>query len=394
MNGARNPPVLSLLHIHPVRIDGTAMFARALSIQLGAHGFRSVLCFPSAPVPAVHDFLAAPNVTIEAEPAVFETGLIGSMRGFLALLHRHRPVIVHLHFMGFISPLPWLARSCGVERFFFTDHASRPEALPTKPLSRWMRLAKSAVHHPVDRVVVVSHYVLRSQLAAGHLPVSRFQLIYNGIDLDRVAAAARTPRFFRARFGIAEDRVLVTQVSWLIEEKGISDFVEAARLVLTAYPQAHFCIVGTGPTLSEQRKAVAAAGLESHFTFTGQLDDPFFDGVFSASDIICQPSRWEEAFCWVIGEAMAFGRPVVATRVGGIPEIIRDLVTGFLVERRDPAGLSRRLIDLVSDPALRARIGAAGRKEVAERFALDRKIHEHLVLYGLVPDEPMKDAAL
>jgi len=383
MSGVLPPAVLSLFHIHPVRIDGTAMFARALSIELGLLGFRSVLCFPSPPIPAVRDFLEAPNVTILAQPAVFDACLIPSGRSFLGLVRRHRPAVVHLHFMGSVSPLPWLARAWGVERFFFTDHESRPEVARATQPPTWKRLARTAIQHPVDRFVVVSDYVLRSQLATGHLPVTRLQLIYNGIDIERVSAAARAAGGFRSRFGIPEDRVLITQVSWLIEEKGVADLIEAAKLVLGTCPKAHFCIAGTGPCLSEQIRMVAASGLDSHFTFTGQLADPFFEGVFSASDIICQPSRWQEAFGWVIGEAMAFRKPVVATRVGGIPEIVRDAVTGFLVERRNPADLSRRLIELASDPGLRNQMGAAGCKEVKERFSLDRKIHEHLVLYGL-----------
>jgi glycosyltransferase involved in cell wall biosynthesis len=125
--------------------------------------------------------------------------------------------------------------------------------------------------------------------------------------------------------------------------------------------------------------------MESRFTFAGQSADPFFDGVFSASDIVCQPSRWQEAFGWVIGEAMAFRKPVVATRVGGIPEIVREDVTGFLVARRNSLDLSRRLIELVSSAGLRERMGSAGFNEVTERFSLDRKVSEHMDLYGLVP---------
>jgi len=385
MSSAKPGAVLSLIHMHPDRIDGTAMFARSLSTALGSVGVRSLLCFPSPPQPAVREFLTLPNVEILAEPLIFGSGFLASGYRFLRLIRQYRPAIAHLHFMGLVSLLPWLARGCGVEKVFFTDHGSRSETGDGTPSPRWKRLAKGAMNLPIDQLVSVSVYVLRSHLAVRDLPASRLRLIYNGIDLQRAQAAAQTPQTFRLRFGIPRDRILITQVSWLIEEKGVSDFVDAAKLVLAECPHVHFCIVGAGPRLADLTSAVAAAGMESHFTLAGQSADPFFDGVFSASDIICQPSRWQEAFGWVIGEAMAFGKPVLATRVGGIAEIVREHVTGFLVARRDSVELSRRLIELVSSPELRGRMGLAGFKEVSERFSLDRKVGEHLDLYGLVP---------
>jgi len=385
MSCAKPGAVLSLFHLHPVRIDGTAMFARSLSIALGSAGVGSLLCFPSPPQPAVREFLAHPNVTIEAEPAVFDAGFLAPGYRFLRLIRQYRPAIVHLHFMSLVSPLPWLARGCGVDKVFFTDHGSRSETGNEASSSRWKQLAKEAMNRPIDQFVCVSGHVLQSHLSARHVPAARLRLIYNGIDLERAQVAAHTPQAFRLRFGIPPDSILITQVSWLIEEKGVADFVDAAKLVLAACPHVHFCIVGAGPRLAELTSAVASAGMESRFTFAGQSVDPFFDGVFSASDIICQPSRWQEAFGWVIGEAMAFGKPVVATRVGGIPEIVREHVTGFLVARRDSVDLSRRLIELVSSPGLRERMGTAGFNEVTERFSLDRKVSEHLDLYGLVP---------
>jgi glycosyltransferase involved in cell wall biosynthesis len=387
MTGTPGSTVLSMCHIDPSRIDGTAMFARALSAELRPRGFASVFCFPSEPAAGVRDFLKASDVTVHVEPAVFDGRVTHSARRFLQLLRRYQPSIVHLHFMGFMSPLPWLARLHGVEKFFFTDHGSRPEGARPTPPPAWKMMAKAIVRHPVDRVIAPSDYVLRFQLAMRNLPATRLRLIYNGIDVERAARASLAPSSFRARFGIPENRVVVTQISWLIEEKGISDFVAAASMVHAVCPQTHFCMAGAGPRLEDQRRAVAAAGLSSRFTFTGPLTDPFFEGVFGASDIICQPSRWEEAFGWVIGEAMAFGKPVVATRVGGIPEVIHDQVTGFLVPRRDCGELSRRIIELASNPALRERMGAAGYREIAQRFPLSRTVNEHLKLYGIVPEQ-------
>jgi glycosyltransferase involved in cell wall biosynthesis len=80
-------------------------------------------------------------------------------------------------------------------------------------------------------------------------------------------------------------------------------------------------------------KDAEAMGLAAHITWTGLVQDPFAEGVYDVADIVCQLSEWEELFGWMIAEAMAYKKPIVATRVGGIPELVEDGVTGFLVER-------------------------------------------------------------
>jgi len=105
------------------------------------------------------------------------------------------------------------------------------------------------------------------------------------------------------------------------------------------------------------------------------------EGVFSATDISCQASRWEEAFGLVLAEAMAFGKPIVATRVGGIPEVVDDGVTGFLVARGDTAALAEKFVMLARDPDLRQRLGRAGRRRAEGEFNLGRNVDLMIDLY-------------
>src|SRR5437016_14322187 len=113
-------------------------------------------------------------------------------------------------------------------------------------------------------------------------------------------------------------------------------------------------------------------GIDDQITWTGMIDDPFGEGVFHAADVVCQFSRWEEVFGWMIAEAMAHGKPVVATSVGGIPELIADGVSGHLVKRGDAIRMSERVLALLSECQLRARMGDAGREIVLEKFDLKR----------------------
>ena len=98
---------------------------------------------------------------------------------------------------------------------------------------------------------------------------------------------------------------------------------------------------------------------------------------------MCQVSRWEEVFGWVIAEAMAYRCPVIATRVGGIPELVTDEESGCLIERGDVEELSRKLLALLDDPVRRRSMGIAGRQKVDAKFNLRKNVTQVLEAYGI-----------
>jgi glycosyltransferase involved in cell wall biosynthesis len=98
---------------------------------------------------------------------------------------------------------------------------------------------------------------------------------------------------------------------------------------------------------------------------------------------VCQFSRWEEVFGWMIAEAMAHGKPVVATRVGGIPELVTDGVNGYLVARGDSEAMSDRILKMLSDPKMRGQMGASGREVVAGKFDLRKNVAQLIESYGI-----------
>ena len=208
-------------------------------------------------------------------------------------------------------------------------------------------------------------------------------MIYNGVDLSRVKFDPQRAVDFRRRYSIPPGRAIVTQVSWMIPEKGISDFLEMARLVVEGNRNVQFVLVGEGMERTRYMKDAKAMGIAEHVTRTGMVVDPFGEGVFEAADIVCQFSRWEEVFGWVIAEAMAHRKPLVATRVGGIPELIEDGVSGFLVSRGDTHAMSERVLELLSDPELRNSFGAAGQRRAHEKFDLAKNVSQLISSYGL-----------
>ena len=374
--------VVSVFGLTPHRIGSGEAYARELSEQLAQRGWKSVLCFAATPPDHVREYLQAPNVSFEAIPNVWQTNR-ETTSALYSILKRHRPRILHLQYTGFISTFPWLARIAGVEKVYFTDQGSPPEDYRAATSPLWKRAATRIINHPLTGVVSVSQFVYKTFTARGLLPDDRFHLIYNSVDIANAQRGQASGSEFRERFKIPADALVVTQVSWLIPEKGIADFLVAAKDVVAAEPRAHFVLAGGGSQAKTFEQQAASLGISSSVTFTGVVSNPLAEGLFAASDVVCQMSRWQEAFGYVIAEAMATGKPMVGTRVGGIPELIEDGKTGFIVDRRDTKAMAEKIIELLRDPELRRRMGDAGRLAAAEKFNHKTNCIQLLELYGI-----------
>lgn len=213
-------------------------------------------------------------------------------------------------------------------------------------------------------VVAVSESLRRELLAAGLSP-DRLWVIPNGIDVGRFAegAEARASEW-RRRVATPLAPVILT-VGRLDRQKGLEHFVRSAAQIHQVTPQAHFWIAGEGVQRTALEAQIRRLGLESVVTLLGHQHD--IPAIMAASDVFVLPSLGE-SFGNVLLEAMALGKPVVATRVGGTPEIVHDGETGWLVPPRQPADLARATLRILKDPDLGARVGAQGRAFVASRF--------------------------
>ncbi|MEN6535176.1 MAG: glycosyltransferase family 4 protein [Bryobacteraceae bacterium] len=371
--------VMSVFGLDPIRIGGVETYARELSVQLATRGWKSVLCFQSAPPEPVRRFLQLENVQVEVTPDVWRPNWQVTRR-VGQVLRRYRPKIVHLNFTGFLSPYAWLAKLSGVERVLFTDRTSNPEGYKAVRARLLKRLATRLISAPVDFVINPSDYGRRCWLARDLFPAERLVRIHNSVDFRR---NVKPEASFRRRFGIPENRTLVVQVSWIRPEKGIHDLLSAARLVVDRNPNVHFAIVGDGPYRKRYMELTTRMGLPDNVTWTGRLIDPVGEGVYEAADIACQTSRWEELFGFVIAEAMAFEKPVIGTRVGGIPDLIDDGKTGFIVPRGDQRAIANRILNLVEDRDLRNAMGRAARKSAEAQFDIEKNVAEVLRLYNL-----------
>ena len=228
----------------------------------------------------------------------------------------------------------------------------------------------------LDRILAVSEYVKRALLRAGLDAAEKIEVLHNAIDLKRwdTRATAGGPSL-REELGLPADRPLVGLVGRLDRVKGQRDFLVAAEIVARADPSVMFLLVGVIPPASRwapfadyfrEIEALARVPvLRGRVTMCGWRGD--LPRVMEALDILVQPSL-RETFGRTLIEAMACRRPVIATRVGGMPEIVVDGETGLLVPPKDPAALAAAILELTGDREWRRAMGEAGRGRVEEHF--------------------------
>lgn len=223
----------------------------------------------------------------------------------------------------------------------------------------------------VDGVIGVSQGILDIYRRSGLLErVGRVHAIYN-IPPAAVPPPPREIEALRDRLGLGGRRV-VLYVGKFSPGKGTADLVAAAGDVAREFPDARFLFVGEGE--------LDAAG--PHVRRLGPLPNRDVLALYPLADVVVVPSVIPDALSRVILEALAAGRPVVATRVGGTPELVIDGKTGLLVERSAPAELARAIASLLRDEALRATLGAGARRHVTERFGADDSVDRLLAVYA------------
>ena len=229
-----------------------------------------------------------------------------------------------------------------------------------------------------DRVIACSEAVRTWEIETMGQPPAKVTTLRNAI-VPPVEPSDADRRSARAALGASPDDLLVGTLGRLYEpKKGLSIFVDAAAAVLARVPRARFVLVGDGPARADLEARAARAGLGDRLRFAGERRD--VARLLPAYDLFVQPSLWE-GFGLTLVEAMAVGLPVVATRVGGIPEIVRDGRDGILVPPGDAAALARAIADLLDDPARRSAFAAEGRHRARTEFHIDRLVAETAALY-------------
>ena len=200
-------------------------------------------------------------------------------------------------------------------------------------------------------------------------PDHKIQIIHNGVD--PAAFDVNTDRGVLAEFGFTEGDPVVGILAALRPEKDHVTFLRAARIVIDEMPRARFLIIGDGATRPQLEALCSDLRITPNIHFAGARGD--VARLLCAIDVFALTSA-TECFPIAVLEAMACARPTVCTAVGGIPEMVNDGETGYLVPPKDSQQLAARLVSLLSDPQTARRMGRAGRDRVEAEFNLDRSV--------------------
>ncbi len=279
------------------------------------------------------------------------------------------------------------------------DHRSNLIAYLATRLRRTLQVA--TLHQPLRRYWWIRHWELVDERVVSRfarvLPVAeavraefvgkfpqvaeRTITILNGVDTTRFTLDA-SPGNIRREFGIPPDAVLCVTVGRLMEDKNLPCLLDAARRVLDRRRDVYWLLAGSGPAEAELRARSAALGLNDHVLFAGFRSE--VPAIMATADMLVVSSV-SEGCCVAILEAMACGRPVVATRVGGTPEIVEDGQTGLIVEPRRADQLAEAMLVLAGAPQHRSALGQAGARRARELFSVERMVRRIEEVYtGLI----------
>jgi glycosyltransferase involved in cell wall biosynthesis len=334
---------------------------------LKVHQRNLILCFEDAPSAVVRDYLLAPgNVTIEVLPKQAALDRANA-EGFYRLLRKYRPEAILYSLGGVVRWWPLLARLNGVKRILYYDQTSRPKSAAGYQASVMVKM----IVKPLTQSICATEFIKRCSDREGIVPPSKSRVIYSAVETTREYGDGAE---FRRRYGIPEDRFIVLKVSWLVPEKGIDVALLAAKEALAQRKDLHFVFCGDGKDRETYQRTAVELGIADHVTWTGQMENLSASGAFRAADLQIQCSQWQEAFCLAVAEGMSAGLPIIASRIGGLPELVADGVNGLLFEPQDYVALANSIVKLVEDEPLRSAMGREGRKRVVEQHDLTRNV--------------------
>jgi glycosyltransferase involved in cell wall biosynthesis len=378
-NAARTPGdsrvhVLTLVD-HLGTTGGAERLALDIATRLSAARYRSTLCATRIAPPTMLNEDESQGVRMLREAGAGFLPLHRRSRGDLSpwrklvrYLRRERVAVLHAHMFGSNAWGTVLGRLARVPVIVAHEHTWSFEGEPVRKL-----VDREVIGRFSDAFLAVSQEDRRKMIEIERVPARRIRFLPNGIQ-----AREPTPgRDVRAELGL-DTGPLVGAVGALRPQKGYDVLIEAALLLRRTHPRLRLLIAGEGPDRPRLEELIARLAASETVTLLGRrMDVP---DVLAALDVAVSASNYEGSPLAVM-EYMEAGLPIVATRVGGVPDLIDDGVHGLLVEPGDPAALARAVEELLADPARGAALGERARERRRREFDLDVMVASVEALY-------------
>lgn len=368
--------MIRVLHII-TRLDvgGSAENTIISATRMPSGEFESVLIAgrTADPIPRLGETLHEAGVAFfEAPSLVRSVRLMSDCRALWQvsrLIRKVRPDIVHAHSSkaGFIGRLA--AKLAGVQHIVYTPHGHVFQGYFSPLVTRGFIMLERTAARWTDRILTLTDAESEQHLALGIGRPGQFVTIPSGIDIDAVLEATPTR--------VASDGFVIGTIGRLAPIKGHAYLIEAVPAVLSACPTASFVFVGDGemrPILEERARTL---GVSDRVIFAGYRED--VSSLIAGMDMVVLPSL-NEGMGRVLVMAMALGKPIVATRVGGVPELLADGAAGRLIAPADPVALAEAICTLTRNPEQAKALGEAGRSR-AVRYTADAMVKSLAQVY-------------
>lgn len=353
---SENEPIKVLLLSDSFQVRGSSSYTLCLAEHLSAYGVQATVICDNAS--AITEELRR-KLNIIAVPA-FKFPVWGRLvlQGLKSELEVDPPQLIHIQNRAVLPAGVVLARQLEVP-FILTVHDYLQPRDRFRFDQQWGR-----------RIIAVSDSVKSELQSRVNIPDPLVQVIHSGIDVSH---------------GMPEREVLqpgripvIGMAGPLEESKGAMYFLDAARLVLDRGHRVEFLIAGGGPEEFRLRRQVSDLGIGEHVTFASNLYD--FSTPIAAMDIFCLPAL-QQGLGTVMFQAMAFGRPVIATAAGGVHSVVCDGENALVVPPRDSRSLADRMQQLLTDPDRARELGAAGERMIREQYSADAMLGATTTLY-------------
>lgn len=381
-SGMQSEPRARVLRlITRLNIGGPARHAITLTEKLPLYGFDGMLVSGSVgeregkiPPPPDLNAMTLPSLGRGFNPLADARAAVAVR----SLIKRFEPTIVHTHMAKAGALGRVIARAARVPIVVHTFHGHVLREYFSPPLNRTFLEVERHLARISNALIAVSTHVRNELVDLGVGRPSQWHVIPLGLDLGGLNASTLAPDEARNRIGIVLDRPLVGIVGRLAPIKDHWTFLNACAEVAKQHPTAEFVIAGDGP-LRDRLEAKAREMLGDRVAFLGWVRD--LEALYSALDVVVLTSRNEGTPVALI-EAAACARPVVATNVGGVADVIREGVNGYLVDAGDHRAVAERVVRLLSNRDLAESLGRAGRMYVKERFSAERLVSDIAQLYS------------
>lgn len=362
------PPTLLCVANYPANTGYAWDFIEGLyagmARRLADRGIRTIVAYPAIAQPP-RTLADSPAVPIELD-AMLRTP--ESVRATCEVIRREGVAAIYLTDQSARSSAYATVRDAGVRRVIVHDHSSGERSVPgaLRRVVKWFLARTPRV--VADDIIAVSDFVARRHLQTGMMPKHLVTRVWNGIDIPPpMPEAGRT---LHEAFGLARERPVVVCACRAAKEKGVPVLLRAFDRLITDWPagtpRPALVYLGDGPQYAEIRRLHDELASRADIFTPGYRADARV--LQAGADVCAMPSIWQDALPLAVSQPMALGRAVVASNVGGIPEMIVDGESGMLVPPSDDAALAAALRRLLQDRELAARLGAAARDRMSRLF--------------------------